>query len=414
MLVIVTQIQITQVPTIIYPDRNQCVLFKSVCEFSADDGWEDLTNQAKITLPKISTQEIINNNLISSNLLNKRLHLNNPNINLSGFIAGTPQFLRGDQVTITCGYRYLNAGGGETTDTALMFQGYISKVKAGKPFKLECEDNMWLLKQKPAKGGVNGVFSCSTYTVEAMVAELFANAGLPFTVNSFNKETTLSVDFRVDRLTIAEVLEKLRKEALFISYFRGNELRCGLSVYDLQHSNTYNFDFQKNIISNDLEYQRKDDIVLSAIGVSKYATLTGGVTKDGKSKTKIVKLQVLCTYTNGNFTSIVKNPGDNTEFPENLEGERHSFQCANITDPNELIKRTKAQLLQYYYTGYRGTFTTFGVPFVRMGDKVNLTDAVLPERNGVYIVKKVDYSLSVDGGLRQKIKLDRRLLYNNT
>jgi len=187
------------------------------------------------------------------------------------------------------------------------------------------------------------------------------------------------------------------------------ELRCGSTVYTSYDSSTYNFDFQKNIISNDLDYQRRDDVILSAIGTSVNIVATGGTTKDGQPKTQTQKLEVFCTYQNNAFTSVVKLPGSTTEFPSDIEGERHIFEYNNITDPNELIAETKMQLWRYYYTGYRGSFTTFGIPFVRMGDNVALTDVILPERNGTYKVKKVEYKLSVDGGLRQVIKLDYKI-----
>ena len=407
MLIVVSQIIITQTASANYPTRTKQLVFNSIVEYTADDGWEDLTNQAKISLPKISVADMVNEDMAVSNSVGSKVHLGNVATNLGGFSTNVPMFLRGDQVQITSGYIY-PVQSGPFNDSAVVFQGFISKVKGGKPFEIQAEDNMWLCKQAPAIGGVNGVFSWQTYTVEAMVAELFKNAGLPFTVNALTS-TNIGVDFRVDNLTIAQVIEKLRKETFFRSYFRGNEWRCGAIIYTDTDSNTYNFDFAKNIIDNELIYQRKDDLTLSAIGVSTNTVLAGTTTKDGQAKTKKVKLQVLCTYKNNVFTSIVKQPGDKTPFPANVEGERHTFPFVNITDPNVLIARTQAQLTEYYYTGYRGTFKTFGVPYCRMGDKANLTDAALPERNGLYMIKHVAYSLSMDDGLRQVIKLDYKL-----
>ena len=67
------------------------------------------------------------------------------------------------------------------------------------------------------------------------------------------------------------------------------------------------------------------------------------------------------------------------------------------------------KLKVYYYTGFRGTFTTFGLPFIQQGDNAQLRDKKLPERNGLYRVKAVDYKGGV-GGLRQTIHLDFKII----
>jgi hypothetical protein len=64
----------------------------------------------------------------------------------------------------------------------------------------------------------------------------------------------------------------------------------------------------------------------------------------------------------------------------------------------------KNELKKFYYTGFRGKFTAFAVPYVRQGDNVILFDRILPERNGKYKVKGVNYSGGVSGH-RQEIIL---------
>jgi hypothetical protein len=53
--------------------------------------------------------------------------------------------MRGDKVTIEAGYKYYNRDLREIIDTAILFQGYISKVNSKIPIELELEDNMWKL-----------------------------------------------------------------------------------------------------------------------------------------------------------------------------------------------------------------------------------------------------------------------------
>ena len=53
-------------------------------------------------------------------------------------------------------------------------------------------------------------------------------------------------------------------------------------------------------------------------------------------------------------------------------------------DGQKMIVDAQAKLDQYHYEGFRGSFTTFGIPYVRLGDNIDILDAVLPERNGRY------------------------------
>lgn len=391
MLTCITNIYIVQQPNKTFPNRTASFFFDFACEWEAADDWEDFTNQAKVTLPK---------NIYYTDRNGNKINLGNTLTGIGGF-NGTPSFMRGDTIQIISGYEYFS-NGNKVIDTATIFSGYISKVSSKKPFVLECEDNMWLLKQAPAKGGVNGVFSFKKYNAEDILRELISNAGLSFTVNPLTS-TNLGVDFRVDNGTIGQVLEKMRKEHYLKSYFRGNELRCGSEVYIESEAKTQTFVFQENIIEDDLEYNRKDDLVLSAIASSTNKVDKTITTKDGHTKTKTEKLEVLVTYQNGEFFSMIKTP--TSKIPDASEGERHEFFFNNITDPQKLITEAQNQLKKYYYTGFKGNFTTFIVPFVKQGDNALIQDQVLPERNGTYKIKGVKYKGGTEG-LRQIVSLD--------
>jgi hypothetical protein len=66
------------------------------------------------------------------------------------------------------------------------------------------------------------------------------------------------------------------------------------------------------------------------------------------------------------------------------------------------------EIKKYYYSGFRGKFTTFGIPVVKMGDNIQIYDPKLPERNGLYKCKGVDYEAGV-GGIRQTVQLDYQI-----
>jgi hypothetical protein len=391
----IVNITVKQNPTQAFPGRNGTLIFNFVNDLEAEDNWKDLTNKGKMVLPK---------NVYVRNQYNNSVQLAGTNVNLGGFSSNPPIFLRGDAVTIQAGYRYFDAGSNERTIVNPIFTGYIAKVSSKKPVTLDLEDNMWQLKQIPAP---NIVFSFKTYTLESILTTLLQ--GTPFTVNH-QTSTTLGVginmgDFRTMNETVAEVLSRIRKDYHFESYFRGNELRCGPLVYLEEEAAQQTFVFQENIIEDELEYQRKDDITLSAIAYSVNRNASAVQTKDGHTKTKFERLEALVIYKNGAFTSTVKAAGAKADFAPNTEGERRTLYFWNVTSGAQLVALAQAELTKYYYSGFKGKFTTFMVPFVRQGDNAKILDPVLPERNGLYKIKSVQYKVGT-GGLRQIIELD--------
>lgn len=367
------------------PGRALHLFFNYVSEFNSTDTWVDLTNDATVKLPK---------NLYARDANNKLYPLFGTNKNIGGFDSN-PLFLRGDKISISYGYLYFDTLGNPVKNISNIFIGFITDVSSKKPIELKCEDNMWKLKQLPAKPQV----------WKGTVEDLFVNllTGTNFTVNKLTK--TNIGPFVVGNETIAQLLERLRKEANLESYFRGNELRVGSLVYIESESKTYKFIFQQNIISDELVYKRKDDVTMSAIVISKFDDFTGKITKDGQAKTKKEQIEILVYWDvkTSEWKYIKKVKGQ--ELPPNVEGERRTLHFSNVTDENVLFNNGINELKKYFYTGFRGKFLTFAIPFVKQGDYVQLIDAILPERNGTYKVKGVEYSGGTSGN-RQSIMLD--------
>lgn len=385
----VTNITIVQQPSTAFPARTTTLSFDFVNSFECDSSWRDLTNKGKLTIPK---------NLYFRDQNGKLRPLHGTNVNIGGFSSNAPLLLRGDRVTIQAGYKYQNAAGQSVTDVSTLHQGYISKVGSKIPIECELEDNMWLLKQAPV-GTKTFAKTDSLSTILAFILK-----GTPFTFNALT-QTTFGA-FRVGNETACQVLQRLQKQFGFESYFRGNELRCGAIIYLPGEGLTQNFFFQQNIISDELEYVRKDDITLSAIAHNTVEELTGKLTKDGQAKTKKVRLEVLVSLKNGVKTIRQINKGD--VVPENNEGERRTLFYPGASTVQQLADLAFNELIKYYYTGLRGKFTTFGIPFVQQGDVANIQDPILPERNGLYKIKAVEYTGGTEG-LRQVISLDFKI-----
>lgn len=394
---VITNITIEQQPTSDFPTRNKIMVLDFCVNYEIESTWQDLTQTAKLVLPKNIIIRSPDGKIVSGNR-------SSVDSNIGGFSNPVPLFLRGDKITISGGYKYFNLQGKEVSNINILFEGFISKVTSKKPFMLECEDNMWLLKQIPTPVKQWGKSQTLRQILESMLS------GTDLTVSS---KSEISVTYNIKSTmshgeSVAQFLEENKKGGFhFDSRFRGKELRIGYPTYFVDEAIEHKFIFQKNVIEDNLEYQRRDDINLSAVVQNYVIQETGKTNKDGTAKTKKKRIEVLVTFEKGKEKSYIKKT--NEPLPPNVGGERRQFFFESATNEQELIKFGFEQLKKYYYTGFRGTFTTFGIPYVKYGDIVILEDNILPERNGRYFVKKVEYSGGTEGN-RQKITLDYLIL----
>ena len=370
-------------------------LFFDFChswEFS--DKWTDMTSGGKVTLPK-------NIYVVDTNT-NRRTPLFGLNKNIGGFNSN-PIIKKGDKIKIEAYYICWDENNNETfTPKKTIVEGYIAKVSVGTPIVLEFEDNMHLLKQIPMK---NQSFNAST-SLESIFKD--ALLGTDLTVN-FLTDTTIKFDnclLSTENETVAQFLARLRKDFFFKSYFRGNELRIGSLIYIESEANEKIFEFQQNIIKADLVYSRKDDVVLSAIASNHIEEKTGKFTKSGVEKTTKKRIEVLVTLKNDKL--ITKSVKKGEQPDPNIEGEKRTFFYPFAKTEQELINLAEIDLRKYYYSGFKGKFTTFGTPYVQFGDNARIINKLLPEQNGLYKIKAVDYSSGIDG-YRQEITLDYRI-----
>lgn len=357
--------------------------FPFVTDYSIETSADKQTQGGTVTFPK---------NLYYRDSFGKLIPLGGANVKIGDLVK------RGDKITISSGYFGYSP-------IEKVFEGYVSQVGSKTPVELKVEDNMWVLKQLPAKAGVYT-------TLESLLTAILSGSG--FTFETMADVTTIG-QFIVGNETASQVLQRLEKDYRFTSYFVGDKLRCGVIQFDTKNSTEGVFNFQKNIIEDDLNYTNKDDVKLSCIASNTIDENTGGTTQDGAPKTKKKTLRALIEFTEKG----TKVASDGTRYnvtdvssgsvPEATEGERYDYFFLGATTIDELGRLGAEQLLRVYYTGFRGTFTTFGAPLMRIGDIANLQDSVLPERNGRYQIKAVSYSCSPDGGLRQTIDIETKL-----
>lgn len=319
--------------------QGQGLDFDFVHEVRMSSSWDIFTDTCQIIIPR------------------KLRYKRNGNV-IENVISGDdPLFKRGDLAKIVAGYG--------VDQIAERFRGYISNVSPRNPLVIDLQDAMYLLKQKTiSKYSKRGV------TLESLLSDIMPE-NIPF-------ETTVEFEigkFIIERATIAEVLEFLRKQYGIISYFRKGVLYSGVAyrLKGIDQVKLHDIDLDSVGINTDnLIYQRSDDQRIKVTGVSVYPDNT--------------KKEVTVGDTDG---------GERTQYFYNV--------------PESSLKTyAEEQLEKFKYTGFSGSFTTFLNPYIQHGDAVRLFSEKIPDAQGVYLVKSVETSTGVNGG-RQEIELDIKI-----
>jgi hypothetical protein len=307
--------------------------------------WENLTDTCTISFPrklKWFGEENQYSNLITS--------------------GSNSLFRRQDDVVVNLGY-----------DGVLKerFSGQLLRIHTKRPIQFGCEDAMFKLKQKI-------VPSYSKKASDGLTLKKLLTDILPSDIKFTCLDLTLT-DFRIDRATVAEVLDYLKKSFGLSSFFQDGVLSVGFAYNPEIAANgpIPVFDFQENIIDgNDLDYIRADDVLISIHAVS-------------------------ITSSRSPVTKIERDYGD-------PGGETRTLYFYNVSEV-ELAKLANEQLTKLTYEGFRGSFTTFLEPMVKHGQAIHILDRIIPDRSGTYLVRKVVTRYGMGIGGRQIITLDRKI-----
>jgi len=254
---------------------------------------------------------------------------------------------RGAKVTVRLGYDF---------KLVEEFTGYVARVNAEIPFTIECEDEMWQLKQQ-------------TFT------KSFGRVKVKDVISHIWKGKSKVVDLTIGGLVVkewsgAKVLEELKKYGLR-AYFRSGVLIVDFAGSQQAGKRIY-YNFQRNIIDPQLEYSRQDDLRIRIKGVSKF--------RNGK----VVE-------------ALVGDKGGDLRTLHYVELEK-----------SDLEKVIKQELERLKYDGYKGSFKTFGLPVIKPGDTAVLDDPEYLERKGSYQVEEVITTFNMDG-YRRTISPERRI-----
>jgi hypothetical protein len=337
--------------------------FDYVHEASTSESWANLTDYFTLSFPK---------------------NINKEGLNI--FVGSSALLKRGDEVTVKHGY-YPNLNA--------IFKGYITDIAAKIPLTIKCEDEMFLLKN------TNIIFPTKRTVITSSVSKTGRTKRLKkprIIIDTYSLDDLLDsilpdyihyecLDMQLAKraytnVSVTRILDDLKSTYGLYSYFRADDngdqiLHVGFAS-DASTGNTVEFEFENNIIDDsNLEYQVEENIFIKV---------------------------------------IIKVINENNEVTEYTYGDTDGSQRTVHLYSNTAKPLTKAEidkagaewLNKDKYTGYKGSFTTFGEPYVTAGDIVKLTSKKLPERDGNYLVKEVKREWGM-GGSRQEVYIDQKV-----
>jgi hypothetical protein len=298
--------------------------FRRVSEIHAEKSWKEFTGIAEIVLPR--------------------------NVRDFSRIESESLFELGDPVVIKFGY-----GAG---DLPVEFEGYISDVSDGIPYRLKCEDEMFKLK----RGSV-------TVSRKSITLKQFLE-----TIAPGYKVECPDIDLgtvRYTNIAPVEILENLKKELGVYACFNGKVLHAvdGNS----QDGETVKVLLEKNAVSEDLNKKSK---------------------ADEKVLVKFKSLQ-----RNGRY--IIHEEGD----------KNGTVQVRNwpYLTKAEIEARSRRIIELQKSKGFDGTITLFGIPRAYPGVKVEIKSLFYKNMEGSFYVDKIVKDFSKQG-IRQQLTIGNKII----
>jgi hypothetical protein len=272
----------------------------------------------------------------------------------------TDLFNIGDKVTIELGYN-------QVLNTE--FIGYIRSVKHDIPLVIECEDEMFNLKQITLKSK-----AFKKATLKTIIDYVLADT--PYKAEII--DTTVD-DFVIDNNVSVALVFQYLKEKLGITFSFNNRgvLVCGFPYSFDPQNNVYIADFEQNIASSNLEYKNKDEVNIKLIGISH---------QKGKKPIR---------YEYNPSNALAK------------EAETRTLNFNNLSE-SELKEKVKEQYKRIQSDGYKGSITLFGLPFVEPFEAIKLRHKVYPDREGLYLVNDVNVTFN-NVGYRRELVLGKKI-----
>lgn len=286
----------------------------------------------------------------------------------------------GNTATITLPARYKNEflcnvlKGGDSVIIGLgyngkierEFEGYVVDVAYKKPVEIRCEDEMYLLKRIQPKAK-------SWRSVKLIDIMKYLVSGVQLREVP---DITLSSFAIKPGGSVYAVLQQLRDTYGLDIFYTGKTLTVTVASYaDGDGDGKVKYHLERNVINPALTYRRVDD----------------------------VRLRVKAISILPNNKRLTVDVGD--DEPASTT----TMHFYNVSVEAELRKLATDKLSNMKYTGFSGSLTTFGVPYVEPGMVAMIKDTRFNDsRSGSYLIESVATSFG-KSGFRREVTIGRRV-----
>ncbi len=334
------------------------------------------------------------------------------------------------------------------------FRGYITSVKGDAPVTIMCQDAMYACKKvkavvdnslNTAADILNIIAENPSVNIEAFnprefFTERLTALGFPFRINALDENLGSMVIKRGQ--SICQLFDELKKHGIR-AFFKMEALGPVLTItnnpqqYGIQEIGNFidrNFietplvgevvkrlfneglQLLEPVLSSINEAFSSDQFLGSARFRFKHNIIDDNLTVV-EEEVKNTRIRVEKYFKNSN-TPIQIEIGDSEgqlektyvlhAQDEDLPNDSILFNAEKLKVEAELIQYAAFRALERRVTGLKGSFTTFGEPFIRPTDRVTLDNAEDKEKNGTFQVKSVKRTYGLNG-YRQEIELGRKI-----
>ncbi len=262
---------------------------------------------------------------------------------------------KGDRVLIEAGYTGY--------PMQVEFDGFVRRIDASSPLKLECEDALYKLRSGNLKK------SWKKVSIKSLLEEIVAPYGL--TVHDGTPNIELA-NVLVDDQPPLQVLQHLKEHySLTVTLLEG-KVYAGLAYTNAIGMVKYNF--RKNVIdTSSLKFAGDDSIAYKVKAIS--------ISSDGKR--------------------TEAESGDSG-------GQQRTLTFYNVTDKAQLLQLAKAELEKLQVSGYKGELKGFLIPYCEPAFTAGIADPAFTDRSGNYFISGTKVNIDSSGG-RRTVKIDSKL-----
>ncbi len=308
------------------------VLLKNVSQFEINENVLEMSNTAKITIPRNYGQ------LAGKSILE--------------------QFKVGDKVVIQCGY---------DGDLQTEFVGYIREIESDRPVVVHCDDETYPLRQT----NYVKTYKATGTTLKQILADI-----IPASFMRVECPNVVIGKYQIDNASAFVVLQDLMQSYGLYSRLQNGVLKVGLAYDFADKAQNHTYVIGKNTKKNELKFKRKEDLKL--------------------------RFKAVATNPNGKKTTVTVGSKDSYASERTLN-------FAGPMTEDQLRKLARGVMQKNVYDGYTGSISGFCIPRTHAGDALAIKDVDEPEREGKFLIERVDITYDDNSGITRKNSLSFKL-----